>query len=120
MPDYWKHSGYHLLTPTPAGRLGVTDGFLRAYLMRPEIHPVAESCAAERALHASLLDAPRQTVDPARVAALTDPDVAENYRLLLALFARLVAAGTIEDGYLAIFRAPGDMPPPLFLDQLAQ
>ena len=33
-----------------AGRLRVTDDYLRAYYLRPEVHPVEESCDAERAL----------------------------------------------------------------------
>ena len=51
MRDFWHDSGYHLLAPTAEGRLAVSDDFLRAYLLRPEIRPVEDSCAAERALH---------------------------------------------------------------------
>ena len=47
MRDFWHDSGYHLLTETAEGRLGVSDDFLRAYLMRPEIRPVDDSCAAD-------------------------------------------------------------------------
>ena len=50
MPDFWRSSGFHLLEPASPNRLKVTNGFLRAYLMRPEIRPVSESCAAERGL----------------------------------------------------------------------
>jgi hypothetical protein len=125
MPDFWRHSGYHLLDPRPGPpkRLGVTNGFLRAYLMRPEMRPVAESCAAERKLHARLLDEPRAKISGAELGALADPDMRDNYGLLLAFRDRLIQAGTIEDAYLGVFAAPPEkgMPPipPLFLDQLA-
>ena len=46
MADFWRHSGYHLLRVREDGRLGVTDDFLRAYIERPEMRPVAESCTA--------------------------------------------------------------------------
>jgi Family of unknown function (DUF6352) len=124
MPDFWRHSGYHLLDPQPGPpkRLGVTNGFLRAYLMRPEIRPVAESCAAERQLHARLLDAPRAKISGAELGALADADMRDNYGLLLAFRDRLIDAGTIEDAYLGLFTAPPDKGkppiPPLFLDQL--
>ena len=37
MPDFWRNSGFHLLERDAAGRLRVTDDFLRAYLLRPEM-----------------------------------------------------------------------------------
>ncbi len=120
MPDFWRASGYHLLEPSADGRLRVTNAFLRAYLMRPEIRPVAESCTAERRLHAALLDDPRRTVTASELDALTDPDVRENYQVLLNFRDRLIAAGTVEDCYLGLFTNPPDTPvPPLFIDQLA-
>ncbi|HEX6978504.1 MAG TPA: DUF6352 family protein [Alphaproteobacteria bacterium] len=120
MPDFWRVSGYHLLEPSADGRLTVTNAFLRAYLMRPEIRPVAESCTAERRLHAALLDDPRRTVAASELDALADPDARENYQVLLNFRDRLIAAGTIEDCYLGLFTNPPDTPvPPLFIDQLA-
>lgn len=79
MPDFWRHSGYGLVERGGDGRLAVTDGFLRAYLERPEMRPVAESCAAERALHAALMANPREAVGDARLAKLADADARENY-----------------------------------------
>jgi len=123
MRDFWRDSGYHLLDRTPEGRLAVRDDFLRAYLQRPEIAPVAESCTGERALHAALIEDPRQTVPESRLAELADPDTRENYRVFLAFRDRLLHAATLEDCYLKIF-APSDdatapVPiPPLFVDQL--
>lgn len=120
MPDFWRNSGYHLLERREDGRLAVTDAFLRAYLMRPEVRPVEESCAAERALHESLLDDPHRPVAESEIAGLADPDAQDNYRIVLAFRDRLVAAGTVEDCYLGLFLEPGAVPvPPLFVDQLA-
>jgi hypothetical protein len=86
----------------------VTDDFLRAYIARPELAPVPESCAAERALHAALPANPREAVAEARLAALADPDARDNYRVVLAFRDRLVAAGTVEACYMGIFREGAD------------
>lgn len=118
MPDFWLSSGFHLLARDPAGRLAVTDDFLRAYFARPEIRPVEESCAAEIALHAALLADPRRPVTPEAIAAMADPDAQENYRHLLAFRDHLLAHGSIEEAYLTLFQY-GVQVPPLFLDQLA-
>jgi hypothetical protein len=120
MPDFWRSSGYRLLRPDADGRLAVTDDFLRAYVMRPEMQPVAESCPAERALHAALLDEPRRAVAAADIARLADSDARDNYTVLLGFRDRLAAAATVEDGYLTLFLEPPRTPvPPLFVDQLA-
>ena len=55
MADFWSSCGYNLLRKGADGRLIVTDDYLRLYYARPELAPVAESCANERALHALLL-----------------------------------------------------------------
>ena len=120
MPEYWRDSGFHLLKQRADGHLAVTDDFLRAYLQRPEIRPVAESCAAEQVLHAALLKNPREAVSDSRLTALADADARDNYRVLLAFRDRLVAAGTVEACYLGLFLEPdGVMVPPLFIDQMA-
>lgn len=119
MPDFWRDSGYHLLAPTGDGRLAVTDAYLRAFLHRPELAPVDESCARERALHAALLHQPARPVAPADLAAVADADAIENFRLFLAFRDRLLAAGSIEAAYLGFFTAGAITSPPLFLDQLA-
>ena len=59
MHDFWPGCGYRLLARTPEGQLQVTDDFLRSLLERPELAPVAGSCADEIALHAQLLASPR-------------------------------------------------------------
>ena len=89
MPDFWTSSGYRLLTPGSDGRLAVTDDYLRSYLLRPELAPVPESCAAELALHDALLATPRRDVPPAELAALADADVRENYAIWLRFRSRL-------------------------------
>lgn len=119
MPDFWRDSGYHLLAPTDAGQMAVTDDYLRAFLRRPELAPVEESCDRERALHARLMDAPAQVIPPETLTALADPDAIDNYRLFLAFRDRLVAAGSLEAAYLGFFTAGAITIPPLFLDQMA-
>ena len=118
-PDFWLTSGFHLLERDGDGRMQVTDEFLRAYFRRPEMVPVEESCDAERGLHAALLDAPRRPVTPAELDALADPDAADNYRVVLALRERLVAAGTVEACYRGLFGHGSIGLPPLFIDQMA-
>ncbi|MDX1709690.1 MAG: DUF6352 family protein [Rhodovibrionaceae bacterium] len=120
MPDFWRSSGYHLLGRDEAGRLQVTDDFLRAYFRRPEVAPVEESCAAERALNARLVDDPRAGVTDEDLSQLADPDARENYRIVLNFRDRLSAAENLEAAYLGLFTEPGAVPvPPLFVDQLA-
>jgi hypothetical protein len=117
--DFWRNSGFHLLDRDAAGRLRVTDDFLRAYFLRPEIRPVEASGPVERALHDALLNEPRRPVSPQALEAIEDADVRFNYRVLLDFRARLLGAETVEACYLGIF--DGDVrTPPLFLDQLAQ
>jgi hypothetical protein len=117
MPDFWRNSGFHLLERDPAGRLRVTDDFLRAYYLRPEIHPVEESGPNEHRLHASLMASPRKAVTQAELDAVEDPDARDNYRIVLAFRDRLVDAGTVESAYMGLFKAPVDIPP-LFIEQM--
>jgi hypothetical protein len=64
MPNTWHSSGAYLLNRLPGrGGLEVTPDYLRAFLARPELAPVDESCDAERALHAALLEDPLKQVD---------------------------------------------------------
>jgi hypothetical protein len=117
--DFWRNSGYHLLERDAGGRLRVTDDFLRAYLLRPEVRPVDESGPCERALHESLLDDPRRAVRPDEIEGVEDADARSNYRVLVDFRDRLLRAETLEACYLGIF--DGDVQvPPLFLDQMAQ
>jgi hypothetical protein len=96
----------------------VSDDFLRAYYLRPEIHPVEASGEAERRLHASLMDSPRRSVRPEELAAVEDADARENYGIVLRFRGRLLEAGTLEACYRRLFSGAIDVPP-MFVDQLA-
>lgn len=119
MPDFWSRSGYTLTSRDSDGRLVATDALLRAWWCRPEVSPVAESCARERALHAMLLDEPRRPVTAVELAALEDADARESYGVMLAFRDRLLGSPTLEAAYLDIFRGGKVDVPPIFIDQLA-
>lgn len=119
MPDYWVSCGYRLLAVGSDGRLTLTDDFLRASLLRPELAPIPESCPAELALHEKLIAAPRASVAEAELAPLADPDARENYAIWLRFRQRLVAAPTIEAAYAGLFRDGVDVPPAM-VHQLTQ
>jgi len=118
LPDFWRNSGFHLLRRNERGWLGVSDDFLRAYYLRPEVHPVEESGDAELALHASLMAEPGRPVDAAEIDAVEDEDARDNYRVVLRFRDRLLAAGTIEGAYLALFKSGTVDIPPLFIEQM--
>ena len=77
-----------------------------------------ESGPVERELHAALMAEPRLRVTEKELNALEDRDVQDNYRLLLRFRDRLLAAGTVEGAYMALFKGAVDVPP-MFIDQLA-
>lgn len=117
--DFWLSCGHHLLDRDNAGRLLVTDEFLKAYLARPELVPPPEACPAERQLHAALLRNPRQSVTPARIAAITDADARENWEMMIALRDHLVMHETLEAAYLDMIRRKIRFPH-VFIGQLTQ
>lgn len=114
----WESAGWHLLDPAPDGRLRVTSSFLKAYLARPELAPLPQSCIAEQDLHARLLDDPKAPVGEADLAALADQDAAQNFRFWLAFRDRLLAAPSLETAYLELVMAERPAVPPLFVDHL--
>jgi Family of unknown function (DUF6352) len=116
--EFWVSSGHLLLQRTETGELGVTEEFLKAFYARPETLPPPEACDAERALHARLMIAPADPVDPAEIAAMQDPDARENWKLLLAFRDRLIAAGTLEKAYLGLVKGGMGGTPPMFVNQL--
>ncbi len=117
--DFWKSAGFHLVRRNADGWLDVTPDYLRAYLTRPEVHPVEESNDHEIALHEALLADPFRAVTAAEIKAIVDPDAIETYRIILAFRDHLAAAGTIEGAYLALMKNAGPVPvPPVFLDQM--
>jgi hypothetical protein len=120
MPDFWPSCGYRLLSVDSDGRLRVSDPFLRSYLVRPELAPVTESCAAELALHEELLSDPRHDVADGDLAAIVDADARDNYASWLRFRARLLAAPTLEAAYVGLFEGDGVDVPPLFVHQLTQ
>jgi len=120
MQDFWPSSGFNRLRRNEGGGLQPTDDYLRLFLERPELALVAESCAAEIALHEALAAQPARPVSAAELDALVDDDARANYRLFLAFRDGLLAAGTVEAYYLGLFRSGPIEIPPLFVDLLAQ
>jgi hypothetical protein len=120
MPDYWPSCGYRLLIVGGDGRLTLTDDFLRSQLLRPELAPVPESDAAERALHEALLEDPRRAVSEPELRAIGDADARDNYVVWLRFRARLTRAPSIEAAYVDLFRGEGVDVPPLLVRQLTQ
>lgn len=121
MRDFWVASGHHLLDRDDAGRLRVTDAFLKAYLARPELLPPETACEAELRLHHELLmHHPRRPVRAEEIAAIEDADARENWRYMIAFRDWLLAAPSLEAAYLALVRGSAGDTPPLFVDQLAQ
>jgi hypothetical protein len=120
MTNYWPNCGYQTLIPSPDGQLLVTDDFLRTYLQRPELSLVPESCEAEKALHQRLLADPRAVIAEQEIALMQDEDIQENYRVWLRYRARLIAASSLENFYMSLFKGNGVDVPPLFVMQLAQ
>jgi len=119
MPDFWASCGYRLLVVGADGRLTLTDDFLRAHLLRPELAPISASSSAELALHDALLASPRRAVAASEIEAIDDADARDNYRIWLNLRARLLSAGSLEAAYAGFFRGDVDVPP-LFVHQLTQ
>jgi hypothetical protein len=111
MPEFERNARGWLL-PTAA--------VLRRLLQRPELALVPESCAAEQALHAALQADPARAVTATELAAVRDADARDNYALFLRFRAALLAAGTLEGGYLQMLRAGKVDFPPLFFDWMAR
>ena len=120
MPDFWNSSGYRLLQIDALGRLGLSDDFLRAYLLRPELAPVAQSDDAELRLHDALLADPRRPVADDEIAAIGDEDVRDNLWIWLRLRDRLLSADSLEAAYARLFHGEGVDVAPLFVDHLTQ
>ena len=119
-PEIWTPCGFDRLQRNARGWLQPTEGYWRLWLERPELALVEESCAAERALHAALMDAPGRPVPAAELAALQDEDARANHRLFLDFRDAVTAAGSLEAAYAGFFRAGSIQVPPLFLDLMVQ
>jgi hypothetical protein len=120
MTNFWPHSAYKTLTVGSDKQLLVTDDFLRTYLLRPELNLVPESCAVERALHQRLSENPRAAIADEEIAGMADPDIQVNYQVWLRYRAKLLAASSLENFYMSLFKGDGVDVPPLFISQLAQ
>ncbi len=118
MAEFWRSAGWHLTLPAETGRVQASDDWLRAYLFRPELAPVDESCPAERALHERLFEQPRATIDDSILEGLADVDVRTNYRVYRTYRDRLLEKNSIEAAYLDMIENGIEGIPPLFLDQL--
>jgi hypothetical protein len=117
--DFWLSCGHHLLDRDAAGRLLVTDEFLKAYLARPELVPPPEACAAEQALHDALLREPRLPVAASRIATIADADARENWQMMIAWRDQLLKHDSLEAAYLAIVRSNVHFPQ-ILVGQLVQ
>jgi hypothetical protein len=116
----WPGIGLGHLETLVDGWLRPTPAWWRLWLARPELAPVAESCAAERRLHRALLADPLRSVLATELAALADADTRDNYQHFLGLRDGMLAAGSLQGWMLRQFRAGAIRVPPLFLDLVAQ
>ncbi|MFW2356398.1 DUF6352 family protein [Hydrogenophaga sp.] len=116
----WTPCGFDHLTRNPRGWLVPTDDYWRLWLQRPELALVEESCAAEQALHASLMDTPTRAVAQRELDAFEDADARANHRLFLGFRDAVIAAGSLEAAYAGFFKADSVQMPPLFLDLVVQ
>jgi hypothetical protein len=119
MKDFWLSSGHILLERGDHGGLILTDEFLKAYLARPELLPPEDACAAERNIHAHLMDNPRTFIAQGAIAAIADADARDNWTVMLDFRDRLIAAPTLEAAYVRLIRQGVKGLPPLFINQLA-
>ncbi len=118
MSEFWRSSGYNLVKPGAGGQIEVTDDWVRAYLLRPELAPIEESCPKERALHARLMAAPCDVIDLPVLEDLEDDDAKANYRAFFTFRDRLLSKPSIESAYLDMIEHGIAGMPPLFLEQL--
>lgn len=118
--DFWPGCGWSQLASDERGWLRPTDDWLRLFLARPELAPVEESCASERALHAALLESPTRKVTAERLARLQDADARDNHAVFLRFRDGLLAAGTLQAFYIGLFRRGAVDIPSLFIDLLVQ
>ena len=116
--DFWVASGHHLCDRDTDGRIIGTADLWRAFCARPELVPPEEACAAERGLHANLLQDPLRTVDPTAIAAIADADARENFRVFLVFRDRVLTQPSLEAAWLSLFRDGVAGVPPIFLQML--
>ena len=71
-------------------------------------------------MHEKLISDPFAVVTEDELAALADPDVAHNYRAVLAFRQFVAEYDTLQSAYMAIAQGASVSFPPLFVDQMAQ
>ena len=120
MHELWPDSGFAELDRTDNGWLRPTPAYLRRFLAAPELALVSESCAAEQALHAALVDSPARVVCTQELGELQDADARANYTVFLEFRDALLAAGSVEAYYLGLMRTGAVTVPPSFVDRLVQ
>jgi Family of unknown function (DUF6352) len=118
MKDFWISCGHHLLDREAGGGLVVTDEFLKAYFVRPELVPPPDACMIERTLHEALIANPRRSVSAEELAKIADADARENWQFVLAFRDLLLRHPTLEAAYLSLMRSGSVALPPLFINQL--
>lgn len=116
--EFWKSSGYHLVKKNDRDWHDVTPDLIRAYLTRPEVHPIDESCANEVATFEALMADPLMAVPNDRLASFEDSDAADNYRVVLSFRDLLAHNETLEGAYLELIRGGAIALPPVFIDQI--
>ena len=78
-----------------------------------------ESCEDEVRIHTALMENPRLAIPAEEMVSIKDSDARHNYEVVLRFRDRLVAAGTVEGFYQALFKSGAIDVPPMFIDQLA-
>jgi len=117
--DFWFTSGWHLLDKNTNGCMVPTEDFMAAYLARPELALIDESCDAEKALHHKLKEKPFSLISDKELNAIADEDAAGNYRAFLRFREYLGRFDTLEAAYLEAARGEMITFPPLFMDHMA-
>lgn len=117
--DFWSNSGYHLLEHDSSGYLTVTDDFLRAYYLRPEVRPLEDSSSLEIDFHEALMEFPRMRVSDEGLSKIEDADVRDNYRVIFSFREQLLKSSSLEACYKGIFSEGNVSVPPLIIDQMA-